>query len=108
MKSLKITFKVILNLSVFVLPFFLQAQVGIGNIAPDPSSILDITSTGTVGASGYIRNASNHNNSSINFSEVVQLNANDVLTLSSIRSASNGSVTLRSAGSSNIYIEKKS
>ncbi len=45
MKSLKITFKVILNLSVFVLPFFLQAQVGIGNTAPDPSSILDITST---------------------------------------------------------------
>jgi len=247
MKSLKFTFKIILNILVFILPFFMQAQVGIGNIAPDPSSILDITSTtqglliprmttvqrngipnpatgltiynldtnelqynsglavspnwlrmlsaplptmtagqsvkysnsntttdlntnsavtipifgnfnwndnaslyvvsgnqititeagryfininialysnsarnapdvqilvngaamGTIGASGYIRDASNHNYSSINFSEVLQLNANDVITLSSTRAANNGIVTMRGADSSNIYIEKK-
>jgi hypothetical protein len=92
--------------------YFINVNVSLysnaARTAPDVQILVNGLAVGTIGASGYIRDASNHNNSSINFSEVLQLNANDVITLSSVRAASNGTVTMRTSGSSNIYIEKKS
>ncbi|MBT0607342.1 hypothetical protein [Aequorivita echinoideorum] len=75
--------------------------------APDVRIAVNGVAVGAFGSSGYIRSMGSHNNSSINFTEVLQLNANDVITITGTQDASSGAVTLRSVGSSNIYIEKK-
>lgn len=61
---------------------------------------------GTYASTGYIRNNNGHRESSLHITEVFELNANDVISVAHVRTASAGTVTLRSAGSSNIYIEK--
>ncbi|NQX86322.1 MAG: hypothetical protein HRT67_10540 [Flavobacteriaceae bacterium] len=58
-------------------------------------------------STGYIRNVDAHNKSSLHISEVLQVSQNDVISVSTVVAGSSGaSVTLRSANTSNIYIEK--
>lgn len=64
---------------------------------------------GSIGAGGYIRGSANDQQlSSINIDEVFQLSGGDMIEIYSKRDPSNASsnVTLESAGTSNIYIEK--
>jgi len=61
---------------------------------------------GAIGASGYIRYASGHDHSSIHVNEILQLNANDVVTIITYREASSGVVRFNGAGSSSFVINK--
>jgi len=76
--------------------------------SPEIRITVNGTAVGTYGSTGYIRSMGSHNESSINFTEVLQLNANDVVRITGSQGASSGAVTMRNAGSSNVYIEKKS
>lgn len=64
------------------------------------------TQRGSYSSTGYIRTNNGHNESSLHLTEVFELNANDVISVAIVRTASDGTVNLRSDGSSNIYIEK--
>lgn len=61
---------------------------------------------GTIGATGYMRNATNHDTSSINFVEILELTAGDQISVQASVGAGTGTVTFLSAGTSNLYIEK--
>ena len=61
---------------------------------------------GTYGSTGYIRHNSNHENSSLHIRDILEINANDVVTVSIARAGAGGTVNLRSVGSSNFYVEK--
>ncbi len=64
------------------------------------------TVIGAIGASGYIRWASNHDHSSIHVSEILQLNANDVITIVTFQEANNGTVRFSGANESSFMINK--
>jgi hypothetical protein len=53
-----------------------------------------------------MRRSNGHNETSFHINEVIQVSAGDVISVEILRAANSGSVTLRSAGSTNIYIEK--
>jgi len=61
---------------------------------------------GALGASGYIRFASNHDRSSIHLNEILELNANDVITIITYREANSGTVRFNGAGTSSFSINK--
>ena len=61
---------------------------------------------GAFGASGYIRFASNHDHSSIHLNEILQLNANDVISIVTSREANSGTVRFNGAGTSSFMINK--
>ncbi|PCJ97322.1 MAG: hypothetical protein COA50_04705, partial [Flavobacteriaceae bacterium] len=64
------------------------------------------TAIGARGASGYIRYASNQTQSSIHMSEILELNANDVVTILMYREANSGTVRFNAAGESSFIINK--
>lgn len=61
---------------------------------------------GALGASGYIRFASGHDHSSIHISEILQLNANDVIRIQTYREANSGTVNFNGTGNSSFTINK--
>lgn len=61
---------------------------------------------GAKGATGYIRWASNHEQSSVHINEILNLNANDVITIRTYREASNGIVNFSGANESSFMINK--
>ena len=61
---------------------------------------------GALGASGYIRWASGHEHSSIHVSEILQLNANDVVSIITYREANSGTVNFSGTGESSFVINK--
>ena len=61
---------------------------------------------GSFAATGYARRANGHNFSSLNLTEIVSLNAGDVVAINVQRDANLGTATMRSSGSSNFYIIK--
>ena len=61
---------------------------------------------GAIGASGYIRFNTNHNHSSIHVSEILNLNANDIITIITYREANSGTVNFSGAGESSFMINK--
>ncbi|GAA4799007.1 hypothetical protein GCM10023330_00300 [Litoribaculum gwangyangense] len=73
-----------------------------------PEMWLEINGTqrGTFGSTGYIRINNNHEESSLHITEVFNLNSGDIVSVAIVRTANAGVVTLRTVGSSNIYIEK--
>ncbi|MBO6606090.1 hypothetical protein [Psychroserpens sp.] len=79
---------------------------GSARTAPEMRISVNGTQVGSYSATAYARNNSGHNDTSLHLNEIIEVNANDVISVDIERSASNGVVTLRSAGSSNIYIEK--
>ena len=75
-------------------------------LTPEMWIAVNGTQRGTFASTGYIRTNQGHQESSLHITEVFELIANDVISISIIRTANSGTVNLRSAGSSNIYIEK--
>lgn len=74
--------------------------------APEMYITVNGTQAGTYASTGYMRRTAGHNESSLHINEVLQLSAGDVISISIVRSANSGLVTLRNANTSNIYIEK--
>lgn len=64
------------------------------------------TVVGAIGASGYIRWASGHDHSSIHVNEILQLNANDVITIVTFREANSGRVIFSGTNESSFMINK--
>jgi len=64
------------------------------------------TPVGALGASGYIRWASSQEQSSIHVNEILQLNANDVITIVTFREANTGTVNFSGANESSFMINK--
>lgn len=93
-------YKVIVNAS------FDVANNGPQRANPEIYIALDNVREGTVSSTGYMRRASGHNESSVNFTEVIEITAGQVLTLKILRAGNNGVVNLRAVGTSNVYIEK--
>ena len=79
---------------------------GVDRNAPEIRIELDGTGVGAFGSTGYIRSNNGHEESSLHLREVIEVTANQVLTISISRSANTDVVRFRSAGTSNIYIEK--
>ena len=53
-----------------------------------------------------MRGTNGHESSSLHIREIMEINANDVVTVSIVREGNNGAVNLRSVGTSNFYVEK--
>ncbi len=64
------------------------------------------TVVGAIGASGYIRFNSGHDHSSVHVNEILQLNANDVITILTYREANSGTVRFSGSGESSFVINK--
>lgn len=79
---------------------------GAARTAPEIRLSVNGSKVGAYASTAYARNNSGHNETSLHINEVIEVSAGDVISVHVIRSASNGVVNLRSAGSSNIYIEK--
>ncbi|WP_411030349.1 hypothetical protein [Spongiimicrobium sp. 3-5] len=61
---------------------------------------------GAIGASGYIRYGSNHDHSSVHVSEILELNANDVISILTYREANSGRVRFSGSNESSFMINK--
>jgi hypothetical protein len=92
-------YKIVVNMS-------LITSTGTARLSPEIWIEINGAQRGTYASTGYIRNNNGHRESSLHITEVFELNANDVISVSHIRTANAGTVNLRSTGSSNIYIEK--
>ncbi len=64
------------------------------------------TAIGAIGASGYIRWASGQDHSSIHVNEILELTANDVITILTFREANSGTVRFSGANESSFMINK--
>jgi len=84
----------------------LSTSSGTDRLTPEMWISVNGTQRGTFASTGYIRTNNGHQESSLHITEVFELTANDVLSISISRTANSGNVNLRSAGSSNIYVEK--
>lgn len=93
-------YRVVINAS------FSVAGNGPQRANPEMYVALDDTQVGGLASTGYMRRNSGHNESSVNFTEVVEVTANQVLTIKVLRAGNNGTVNLRSANTTNVYIEK--
>lgn len=65
------------------------------------------TRQGMVAASGYIRAASGHNESSYQLNDAFSLDVDDVVTVRATREANSGDIFLATSGTSNFIIEAK-
>ncbi|MBX2827711.1 MAG: hypothetical protein KTR22_06085 [Flavobacteriaceae bacterium] len=79
---------------------------GFDRNAPEIRLALDGTEVGTYSSTGYIRSNGGHEESSLHIREVIEVTANEVLTINIVRAANSNTVNLRSVGSTNIYVEK--
>jgi len=61
---------------------------------------------GPIGASGYIRNATGHNESSITITTWVSMTTGDVITVETLREAGAGTITMDTAGTSQLLLER--
>lgn len=93
-------YRVIVNAS------FDVASNGPQRANPEFYIAINNSQVGSVASTGYMRRNSGHNESSANFSEIIQVTAGDVLSIKVQRAGNNGTVTLRNADTTNLYIEK--
>jgi len=61
---------------------------------------------GPISASGYIRNNNGHNESSLTVTTWVQMSTNDIITIETLREAAAGTVTMDTAGTSQLLLER--
>jgi len=92
-------YKIVVNIS-------LITTTNTARLTPEMWIEINGTQRGSYSSTGYVRNANGQKESSLHLSEVFELNTNDIISVSIVRTANAGSVNLRSVGSSNIYIEK--
>ena len=64
------------------------------------------SAVGAIAASGFIRWANGHDHSSIHVNEILQLNANDVVTVRTFEEANSGEVRFSGSGESSFMINK--
>ena len=64
------------------------------------------TQVGANSSTGYIRFASNHDSTSLHINETLNLNAGDIISIQSHKTANSGTVRFKNSGYSNILIEK--
>lgn len=64
------------------------------------------TPTGAIGNTGYVRHANGHVEASLHITEVFNLTAGQTISVQTVRGGNSASANFRSAGTSNIYIEK--
>jgi hypothetical protein len=74
--------------------------------APEMYLEVNGSQVGSYASTGYMRRTSGHNESSIHINEVIEVTAGAVISIPIVRAAQSGDVNLRSAGTTNIYIEK--
>ncbi len=75
--------------------------------APEIRLAVNGTAIGSYGSTGYIRSNNGHEEASLHLREIIELTANDIITVHISRSANSNTVNMRSTGSSNFFIEKK-
>jgi len=92
-------YKIIVNTS-------LNTPTNTARLAPEMWIEVNGTQRGTFASTGYIRSNNGHQDSSLHINEVLELNAGDIISVIIHRAANGGTVNLRSAGSTDIYIEK--
>ena len=68
--------------------------------------VVNGTPVGAIGSSAYIRFASGHEQASLHLSEILEINANDVITIVTYREANSGRVTFSNSGESSFIINK--
>jgi hypothetical protein len=64
------------------------------------------TPIGGIAATGFIRFSNGHDHSSLHLNEILQLNANDVITIRTYREANSGTVQFSGSGESSFMINK--
>jgi hypothetical protein len=64
------------------------------------------TLTGTIANTGYVRHANGHTEASLHLTEVLNITAGQTISIQTIRGGNSAPATFRSAGTSNIYVEK--
>ncbi len=64
------------------------------------------TPTGAIANTGYVRRANGHNEASLHITEVFNITAGQTISIQTIRGGNTAPANLRSAGTSNIYVEK--
>lgn len=74
--------------------------------APEIRLTVNGAEIGSYGSTGYTRNNAGHTESSLHLNEVLEFTAGDVIAVNIVRSGNSGTMTMRSADSSNFYIEK--
>lgn len=75
-------------------------------VAVEAQIAINGTTTGTIAATGYVRHNAGHTEASLHINEVLQLNSGDVITIQTIRSGNSAAANMRSAGTSNVFIER--
>ena len=92
-------YKIIANASVVVTS---------NNARTSPEMYISVNGTqvGTTATTGYMRRSNGTNESSLHLTEVIELQANDTISISILRAGNSGTVRLRAAGTTNIYVEK--
>lgn len=64
------------------------------------------TPTGAIGNTGYVRHNNNHLEASLHITEVFNITAGQTISVQTIRGGNSAPAVMRSAGTSNIYIER--
>ena len=64
------------------------------------------TAIGAFGGTGYIRYANNQIETSLHLNEILQLNANDVITIITYMEGNSGTVRFKGSGASSFVINK--
>ncbi len=67
---------------------------------------IDGTPTGTISTTGYVRHTSGHVEASLHITEIFNVTAGQTISVQTIRGGNSAPANFRSAGTSNIYIEK--
>ena len=94
-----------------LLPIFLYSDLThklMQEAEPVPSARIAVNGNaiGAFRATGYIRYASDHEESSLHLNEIIQLNANDSVTIITYRRANSGEVQFNGSGTSSFMINK--
>ncbi|TVZ53243.1 hypothetical protein [Dokdonia sp. Hel_I_53] len=78
------------------------------NTRQSPEIRLEVNGSpvGSYGSTGYMRRSSGTNESSLHLREVLEIGANSNISVGIVRSGAAGTTRMRSAGTSNIYINK--
>ena len=92
-------YKIIVNAS-------FQVTSASSRTAPELYVTINGSQVGTTASTGYMRRANGQNEASVNFTEVLELSANDIIAVETVRAANAGTVVLRNTGTTNIFIEK--
>ncbi|TGV01192.1 hypothetical protein [Flavivirga rizhaonensis] len=96
-------YRIVVNISYIVPTISGNSDV---RVAVEAQIAINGTPTGTIAATGYVRHNSGHTEASLHISEVLNITNGDIISVQTIQSGNSAPAVLRSAGTSNIFIEK--